>query len=180
MAEYPNDPERPEVPNTSRSEPSSRLDPGRFWWNHRPVVWWIWGGLGALVVIGMIGVVLVVRETDQTESRGDPPEANARPVEPGSSAVAGQGTGHSITVSIKDGTFEPPSASVPRSGTASFAVLEGTCHLNVDGDEKAVLFEGDAYDFEASTPGDYEVRCDPETQDGGPEAEPDGFRLTVP
>lgn len=149
--------EQNSVPATSRTEPTSHGDPGRFLANHPPVLWRLFAVLGVLVVVGMAGVYLVLSNSDGSNERGEPPGVSARGDQ---TAVAAEGIG-AASVSLGQ-QFAPASLVVPRGGHAIIAVdgNAGACALKNNEDRVAALATGDSYTFDARTPGEFRFSCD--------------------
>ncbi|MCC6387711.1 MAG: hypothetical protein IT302_10035 [Dehalococcoidia bacterium] len=158
MNQHPTDGgEQHALPATSRTEPSSHGDPGRFFANHPPVLWRLFAVLGVLVVVGMIGVYFVVSNSDGSNERGEPPGVSARGEQ---TAVAAEGIGAtSVTVGQQ---FSPASLIVPRGGQAIIAIdgNAGACALKNNEDRVAALGSGESYTFDARTPGEFRFSCD--------------------
>ena len=99
------------MPATSRTEPTSHGDPGRFFANHPPIVWPILGVLAVVVAIGMVGVYLVASNANDTNPRGDAQGVNVRGEQ---TAVANAGIGNGNTSVTVGDAFAPASLVVPR------------------------------------------------------------------
>lgn len=163
------DPIRPTSPVDGAT---SHLDTRRFWANHPPIVWWIMGGLGVLVVIGLTAAAVTFFAADETQGEPAPAQgAAARPGAGGSaSAVAGQNVPTSLNVRAAAGAFDPSNMTIPRGGTATITA-DAACRLQIDGKTVAALAVGQSYVFQADRAGDYELAC---------EDQPAKANITVP
>lgn len=152
--------DHPEVPNTSRSAPSSHFEPRRFFANHSPAVWWIFGALLVFVAAGVIVAIATFAAAEgETHARSDvSPAAEMRPGANGGSAVAGQPAPGLLRIRVTAGGFVPDAAIVPRGGNVVFAAEEA-CDLQQDGSGRGMLAPGQDYRFEADRPGQYTFTC---------------------
>ncbi|MBK6663270.1 MAG: hypothetical protein IPG47_11205 [Thermoflexaceae bacterium] len=157
--------EQHDMPATSRTEPTSHGDPGRFFANHPPIVWPILGVLAVVVAIGMVGVYLVASNANDTNPRGDAQGVNVRGEQ---TAVANAGIGNGNTSVTVGENFAPASLVVPRGTGAVIAVDGGgaPCQLKNNEDSVAALDGGESYTFTADRPGEFRFSCNGQPQRG--------------